>query len=83
MINTMAHSLTAQCQACVWTVTYKLQILQKIWFTFKIDSVIILAQIKDKDLKEAKYMDSCDSHGRTIYNGGTVLDYFQVSVYAS
>lgn len=31
-----------------------LKILQKIRFTFKIDSVIILAQIKDKDLKEAK-----------------------------
>ena len=46
-----------------------LKILQKIRFTFKIDSVIILAQIKDKDLKEAKYMDSCDSHGRSIYAG--------------
>ena len=33
--------------------------------------------------KGGKDMDSCDSHGRTIYNGGIVLDYLQVSVYAS
>ena len=29
MINTMAHSLTAQCQACVWTVTLLFHFLLK------------------------------------------------------
>lgn len=27
-------------------------------------------------------MDSCDSHGRSTYNDGADLDYFQVSVSA-
>ena len=30
IINTMAHSLTARCQACVWTVTKSFKINQKI-----------------------------------------------------
>jgi len=40
---------------------------------------VMLSYLKGKT-KEAVYMDSCDSHGRSTYNDETDPDYLQVSV---
>lgn len=55
---------------------------QNIYFT-KLMFISVWCHViipKRKKTKEAKNMDSCDSHGRSTYNDETDPDYLQVSV---